>query len=116
MVQARKPPKPKPLCERRAIVMEGEEVFEIVKGEEKIRDAGSFGCVEVARLVVVSAVEIEVGPDLDGGGLVVFAGLTVGALDFSKGSIFGDCVRRTDEAERRLESAGRHLLAIEEGL
>lgn len=66
MVPARGASKSNPGGECDAIEMEGKEILEVVKGEEKVRDAGSFGGVEIATVFFVAMVEIKVGPYLDG--------------------------------------------------
>ncbi len=48
------------------IEMKGEEVLEVVVGEEEVRDARGFGRVQVGAILMVAVIEIEVGPDLDG--------------------------------------------------
>ena len=50
--------------------MQGEKVLEIMVGEKEIRNAGRFTFVTVCTSLVISMVEIEIGPNLDGGFLI----------------------------------------------
>ena len=57
----------KPSLKRIAVRMQGEEILEIVVGEQEIRDTSGFAFVLGGTTLVVAMVEIEIRPDFDGG-------------------------------------------------
>lgn len=59
--------------------MKGVEIFEVVEGEEEVRDSCCFAGVVFGAVIVISMIQIEVCSDLDGAMLTVcFTSLIVG--------------------------------------
>lgn len=65
-------PECKPLLKSLPIPMESVKILEVVKGEEEIRDAFRFPCVEGCAVVVIPLIEIKISPDLNGFSVVLF--------------------------------------------
>lgn len=107
----------KPLCQGGTIEMQGEEILEIVKREQKVGDAGCLCGIVVGAMVIVAMVEVEVRPDLNGRDFpIVSAGSVVGTLDFPEGASLGNGMHRADKAQGRFKGVGRQWLRVQKTL
>ena len=98
-------------------MVEGKEVLEVVKGKQEVRDAGQLGGVKVGTPMVIAVIEVEVGPNLNGRGLLVGgARSSIGTRQLSESAGRSHRVFRADEEDRRSKGAIHQRLGINEGL
>lgn len=105
-----------PFLERRPVPVQGKEVLKVVEGELEVGNTGGLLRVMISAMVVVSVIEVEIRPDLDGCLFIVFPSRLILLFQFTKTATFGNCLLRSDQPQRRLEGAAHQWLLIEKAL